>query len=114
MSGRGPGRPPGRPPANAKKEDPADVTEAILESEVLNHTIFFSNLVTVDWLPYIVSCFGFLCFVSYQSSNQLFYLTESAAGRDPKAGMHSGSEEHSMLLWGRIDSEDPPAVVHDP
>ncbi|XP_042211205.1 TATA-binding protein-associated factor 172-like [Homarus americanus] len=33
VTGRGPGRPPGRPPANAKREDPAEVTEAILENE---------------------------------------------------------------------------------
>ncbi|KAK3864165.1 hypothetical protein Pcinc_030121 [Petrolisthes cinctipes] len=33
VSGRGPGRPPGRPSATAKKEDPAEVTEAIIESE---------------------------------------------------------------------------------
>ncbi|XP_045616900.2 TATA-binding protein-associated factor 172 isoform X2 [Procambarus clarkii] len=33
VSGRGPGRPPGRPPANAKREDPAEVTEAIIENE---------------------------------------------------------------------------------
>ncbi|XP_071538423.1 TATA-binding protein-associated factor 172 isoform X2 [Panulirus ornatus] len=33
VSGRGPGRPPGRPPANAKREDPTEVTETILETE---------------------------------------------------------------------------------
>ncbi|XP_053648070.2 TATA-binding protein-associated factor 172 isoform X2 [Cherax quadricarinatus] len=33
VTGRGPGRPPGRPPANAKRDDPAEVTEAILENE---------------------------------------------------------------------------------